>query len=325
MLLLSRVAEAMYWLGRHVERAENTARLLDVTYHGRLEPSISEVAGATNTWPALIATLGLEERYKTLYGDYDEISVIEFLTVSRDNESSIISSLEAARENARSVRDYLSSESWVAINRLYHATANTNIHLILADGLYEFCDAVRVGSHLMAGTVRATSLYDEGMQWLWTGAYLERSDMITRLVDSKYHLLMHNADEIGGAIDRFQWMALLRSVSGWEAYLRLHPEGVDPAGVIEFLVLSPIFPRSLRTSIDSLQRSLTEATSGAVVRLRNHPMRLVAELQSRLQFESAESLIDTGLHEYLANVRLVLSAINASVYDCFFWAGAGAA
>ena len=80
MLLLSRVAEAMYWLGRHVERAENTARLLDVTYHGRLEPSISEVAGATNTWPALIATLGLEERYKTLYGDYDEISVIEFLT-----------------------------------------------------------------------------------------------------------------------------------------------------------------------------------------------------------------------------------------------------
>ena len=218
MLLLSRVAESLFWLGRHIERAENTARLLDVTYHGRLEPSASEVAGATNTWAALIATLGLDERYRTLYGDYEELSVIEFLTVSRDNGSSIISSLGAARENAQSVRDYLSSESWVAINRLYHSTANTNIHLILADGLYDFCDTVRVGSHLFAGTVRATSLYDEGMQWLWTGAYLERSDMITRLVDSKYHLLMSAADEIGGAIDRFQWMALLRSISGWEAY-----------------------------------------------------------------------------------------------------------
>jgi uncharacterized alpha-E superfamily protein len=324
-MLLSRVAESLYWLGRHVERAENTARLLDVTYHGRLEPTLSEVAGATNTWPALIATLGLTGRYQSMYSDYDEVSVIEFLTVSRDNGSSIISSLEAARENARSVRDYLSSESWVAINRLYHSTGNTNIHLILADGLYDFCDSVRVGSHLFAGTVRATSLYDEGMQWQWTGAYLERSDMITRLVDSKYHLLMRNVDEIGGPIDRYQWMALLRSVSGWEAYLRLHPEGVEPASVVEFLLLNPIFPRSLRTSIDSLQRALAEATTGAEVRLRNHPMRLVAELQSRLQFESAESLIDSGLHQYAESVQLVLAAVNSSVYNCFFWANAGAA
>jgi uncharacterized alpha-E superfamily protein len=324
-MLLSRVAESLFWLGRHVERAENTARLLDVTYHGRLEPSASEVAGATNTWPALITTLGLVDRYQALYDGYDELSVIEFLTVSRDNDSSIISSLGAARENARSVRDYLSSESWVSLNRLYHSTANTNIHLILADGLYDFCDSVRVGSHLFAGTVRATSLYDEGMQWLWTGAYLERSDMITRLVDSKYHLLMNRVEEIGGPIDRFQWMALLRSVSGWEAYLRLHPAGVDPSSVVEFLMLNPIFPRSLRTSIDSLQRALSEATAGAAVQLRNHPMRSVSELQSRLQFESAETLIGAGLHEYVANIQLVLAYINASVSDCFFWADHGAA
>lgn len=324
-MLLSRVAESLFWLGRHVERAENTARLLDVTYHGRLEPVSMEVAGAVNTWEALIATLGLAQRYQELYGSSDETDIIEFLTVNRDNGSSILSSLAAARENARSVRDYLSSECWVALNRLYHTISHANIHLILADGLYEFCDAVRVGSHLFAGTVRATSLYDEGLQWLWTGAYLERSDMITRLVDSKYHLLMDSVESIGGPIDRFQWAALLRSVSGWEAYLRSHPEGVEPAGVVEFLTLNPMFPRSLRTSIDSLQRALTEATRGAEVRLRNHPMRLVAELQSRLQFESAETLIDSGLHEYLANVQLVLAAINSSVYDNFFWANAGAA
>lgn len=324
-MLLSRVAESLFWLGRHVERAENTARLLDVTYHGRLEPDATEVGGATNTWEALITTLGLGERYEMLGGDYSETSVIEFLTVNRDNESSITSCLFAARENARSARDYLSSETWLAVNRLYHSIGNTNIHLILADGLYDFCDKVRVGSHLFAGTVRATSLHDEGLQWLWTGAHLERADMITRLVDSKYHLLMRSIDDVGGAIDRFQWMALLRSVSGFEAYLRLHPQGVEPAQVIEFLMLNPHFPRSLRTSINALQSALGEATRGAEVRLRNHPMRLIAELQGRLQFESADTLIDTGLHEYVASVQDVLARISAALYDCFFGADAGAA
>ena len=231
----------------------------------------------------------------------------------------------AARENARSARDYLSSETWLAVNRLYHSISNTNIHLILADGLYDFCDGVRVGSHLFAGTVRATSLHDEGLQWLWTGAHLERSDMVTRLIDSKYHLLMRSIDDVGGAIDRFQWMALLRSVSGWEAYLRIHPQGVEPARVVEFLMLNPDFPRSLRTSINALQSALAEATRGAEVRLRNHPMRLIAELQGRLQFESAESLIDAGLHEYVTSVQDVLARISASLYDCFFWVDAGAA
>ena len=111
----------------------------------------------------------------------------------------------------------------MAINRLYHTVANTNLHLIALDGLYEFCDTVRTGANLCAGAIRETSLHDEGMQWLWAGAALERADMVTRIVDSKYHVLLRRVEEVGGPIDRYQWVALLRSVSGWEAYHQLHP------------------------------------------------------------------------------------------------------
>src|SRR5688572_24152565 len=127
MALLSRVGESLFWLGRHVERAENTARLLDVTYHGRLEPTASDVLGATNTWRALVTTLGLNAHYSRLHPEgADEIAVIEFLALDWRNPSSIVAAIAAARKNAGTVRDHLSSETWVAINRLYHSMTRTN-------------------------------------------------------------------------------------------------------------------------------------------------------------------------------------------------------
>ena len=119
MALLSRVAESLYWMGRYVERAENTARLLDVTYHGRLEPGAVDLAGGTNTWEALITTLGVARKFSELYSRVTEQDVLDFLTFSRLNSSSIVSSLVSARENARGCRDQLSSETWIAINRLH--------------------------------------------------------------------------------------------------------------------------------------------------------------------------------------------------------------
>lgn len=322
MQLLSRVADNLFWLGRYVERAENTARLLDVTYHGRLEPTSSEVVGATNTWEALVATLGLQDTYSALERDFSETSVIEYLTVDRGNPSSIVSSVVQARENAASVRDHLSSETWVAINRLYHSIAGSNIYLILADGLYDFCDSVRLGSHLFNGTADATSLLDEGWHWMRAGLYVERAEMITRIVDSKYHLLMTSPEEVGSPVDRFQWVAVLRSVSGWEAYRRTHAE-VDPAGVVEFLLLNEMFPRSLRTATNALASCLEAATQGADRQLRNPPMRRISELQSRLEFGTAESLVVQGLHEFLSDVQQNLADLTTEVSSAFFWAGSG--
>jgi uncharacterized alpha-E superfamily protein len=323
--LLSRVAESLFWMGRYVERAENTARLLDVTFHGRLEPGTFELAGASNTWQALITTLGLAGRYNELYPEITEPGVIDFLTVSRLNSSSIVSSLVSARENARGCRDQLSSETWVAINRLHHATIGRNFHLIMADGLYDFCDLIRQGAQTFHGTAENTSLHDEGWHWMRCGVLIERADMVTRIVDSKYHLLMPSPDEVGGQIDRYQWGAMLRSVSGYEAFRRSHPGGIEGAEVVGFMLLHRQFPRSLRACIEALRTTLDMATEGAEPRLRNPAMREVTALQNRLQFETQESLIGAGLHESLFATQQTMAAISRAVSEAFFWSSASAA
>jgi uncharacterized alpha-E superfamily protein len=325
MPLLSRVAESLFWLGRYIERAESTARLLDVTYHGRLEPGSADMEGARNTWEALVQTLGLESSYSARGFAWGEEPVVSFLTVDRENPSSIISALTLARENARSVRDYLSSELWIAINRLYHATARGNVHLIMADGLYDFCDSVRHGAQLFHGAAESTALHDEGWHWLRCGVFLERADMVTRIIDSKYHLLMSSLDEVGGAVDRFQWAAVLRSVSGYEAFRRTHAGGIEPQAVAEFLLLHPQFPRSLRGSVDGLLQALDAATEGADLRPRNSAMRLVTRLQARLQYESIDLLIAAGLHEFLGETRAELAGVTAAVSNAFFWSTSSAA
>ena len=325
MALLSRAAESLFWLGRHVERAENTARLLDVTYHGRLEPGASTVAGALNTWEALVRTLGVSSAFSAAGMSFDEPSVVAYLTVDRDNGSSIVSSLGLARENARSVRDFLSSEAWTSINRLYHATCQRNLHLIMADGLYEFCDEVRHGAQFFQGTVDATSLRDDGWHWLKSGIAIERADMLTRIVDAKYHLLLESVDEVGGSFDGFQWMALLRSVSAFEAFRRTHAPGFEHTAILDFLVFSAVFPRSLRASVDHLYLSLDKATEGAERRQRNAVLGLVAALQARLMFENADSLIVAGLHEFMEEARGTLAEIATRVSQAFFWADGHAA
>ena len=325
MALLSRVAEALFWLGRYVERAESTARLLDVTYHGRLEPTANEIAGATNTWSALLATLGLDDVLPEGLDPADETAVVEFLTVSRTNPSSIVSALATARDNARGARDFLSSESWIAVNRLHHAASQRSIHLILCDGLYEFCDEVRQGAQLFHGTVDSTSLHDEGWHWLKAGLYFERSDMVARIVDAKYHVLLRSVDEIGGAVDRFQWAALLRSLSGYEAYRRTNVGPLESDAIIEFLVLNAEFPRSLRASVDSLAGALDLATAGAERRLRNRALRLVAELRGRLAYETVDSLLAAGLHGFLEETEETLARACTNVSEAFFWAATDAA
>ena len=325
MTLLSRVAEALFWMGRYVERAENTARLLDVTYHGRLEPGHAGMAGATNTWEALITTLGEAQQYDEVYPEYSESAVVEFLTVSRENPSSICSSLGAARENARSARDFLSSETWVAINRLYHTTSRGHIQLIMTDGLYDFCDSIRQGAQLFYGTASSTSLHDEGWYWLRAGQLIERADMVTRIVDSKYHLLMTSLDEVGGALDRYQWAAVLRSVSGYEAFRRTHASGIEPGPVIEFLLLDRRFPRSLRAAIDTLTECLDSATEGAEAGRRNPVMRIITDLQNELSFETPENLLGAGLHEYLASTQSAVARLSHAVGEAFFWSTRSAA
>jgi uncharacterized alpha-E superfamily protein len=195
----------------------------------------------------------------------------------------------------------------------------------MADGLYDFCDSVRQGAQTFHGTAENTSLHDEGWHWLRCGVLIERSDMVTRIVDSKYHLLMDSVDEVGGPLDRYQWGAVLRSVSGYEAFRRTHAESMDATSVVGFLVLDRQFPRSLRACVELLRTALNSATEGAEPRLRNPAMREVTQLQNRLQFETEESLIGSGLHEFLAETQATMARMSQAVSEAFFWATPSAA
>lgn len=318
MALLSRVAERLWWLGRDLERAESVARLLNVTYHGRFDPGQAELLGASNTWEAMLATLGQLDGFRALDRPFSDAAAVAFLALDTENPSSVRSSLRQARENARSVRDYLSSETWEAVNRAYREIADVPTDRVTRDGLHDFCDTVLRSVNAVRGTIDSTCVHDEGWWWLIAGTTLERCDMSTRIVDAKYHLLLGEHGEVGGPEDRFQWAALLRSVSGWEAFRRLYPEGITPRAVTHFLLLDPAFPRSLRAAVESLATALDRATAGADPALRNPPMRAVTQLQNRLRFESAESLIAGGLHESLDGIQLDLSEVNQRVGEAFF-------
>jgi uncharacterized alpha-E superfamily protein len=195
----------------------------------------------------------------------------------------------------------------------------------MADGLYDFCDSIRQGAQLFYGTASSTSLHDEGWYWLRTGQLIERADMVTRIVDSKYHLLMTSLDEVGGALDRYQWAAVLRSVSAYEAFRRTHASGIEPGPVIEFLLLDRRFPRSLRASIDALKECLDSATEGAESGRRNPVMRIITDLQNGLSFETPETLLGAGLHEYLASTQSAVARLSHAVGEAFFWSTPSAA
>lgn len=318
MAILSRAAATLWWLGRSLERAESVARLLNVTYHGRFDPGPSQLLGAANTWEAMLTTLGQFDAFQARGRALSDANAITYLALERDNPSSVLSSLRSARENARSVRDYLSSETWEAINTTYREIADIPTDRVTRDGLHDFCTTVLRGVNAVRGTIDSTCVHDEGWWWLIGGTTLERADMSTRIADAKYHLLLQSQEHVGGPEDRYQWAALLRSVSGWEAFRRLYPDGISPAAVTHFLLLDPTFPRSLRAAVDSLATALDRATADADPSLRNPPMRAITQLQNRLRFESAASLIAGGLHESLDRIQIDLSEVNQRVAEAFF-------
>src|SRR5579864_597149 len=214
--MLSRIAESLFWLARYIERAEYTARILDVNFHTVLEQSKDKYR---LHWDPLIVMAGEEERFRALYGEADARAVFEFLAFRQDNPSSIVQCIAKARENARTIRDYISREMWEDINGLYHAVTRFEAAEEISAGPHRFCNAVRFGSHRFHGVTDATLPHDDGWQFLRVGCYLERAEMTARLVDVQYQNLLVTPAGVGTP-ENHQWMAVLRSVGAYEAYHR---------------------------------------------------------------------------------------------------------
>ncbi len=313
--MLSRVADSIYWMSRYTERAENVARFIDVN----LRLALDLPPGAGEQWAPLIAITAGRPLFDARYAGPDRSSVIEFLTFDEENPNSIACCLAAARDNARSVREAISSEMWEQLNRFHHLSRSEAFRGLAASDPYAFFSRIRQESMAFAGVVDATMSHDEAWHFARLGRDLERADQTSRMLDVKYFLLLPSVADIGSPLDDLQWSALLRSASALEAYRKRHGR-IRPERVAEFLILDRSFPRSILPCLLAGQESarvLSAGTGTVPQRVHNAVEVRLGRLAARLTYTGIDEIIAGGLHEFLDDLQGELNGIGEAIFDTF--------
>ena len=295
--MLSRTADHLFWMSRYTERAENTARMLDVNYQTSLLPQSTAVAQVG--WQGLLSISELSSAYEGKYGAISARDVMDFMVRDEKNSSSIISCLKNARENARAVRGTLTTEVWETQNQTY-----LEIFRMLRNGEFErdpgqFFEWIKFRSHLSRGVTVGTMLQDEALHFMRMGTFLERADNTARLVDVKFHAVQSDfygaASEKDQEYDFYHWSAILRSVSAFEIYRRVYRNVIKPERVAELLILRTDMPRSLAACLQEVVGNLKLVTDDSTC----ETVRRAGKLSADLQYARIDEILATGLHAYL--------------------------
>jgi uncharacterized alpha-E superfamily protein len=302
--MLSRTADHLFWMARYMERAENTARMLDVNYQMSLLPQSAEEA--EQGWRGVLGISELTGPFNERYPVFDARHVMDFMVSDASNLSSIVSCLSAARENARAVRGALTTEVWETTNQTWlefnRMRARTDFHRD-PSALFEW---VKFRSHLSRGVTVGTMLQDEALHFLRIGTFLERADNTARLLDVKFQSLAgdyfgprsgqtQSQGRDAPEVDFYHWSAVLRSVSGFEVYRKVYRNVIRPDKVAELLILRPDMPRSLAACMTALMINLGQVANAQ----SSETLRYAGRLHSDLQFGSIDEILATGLHAYL--------------------------
>lgn len=314
--MLSRVADSVFWMARYVERAENVARFIDVNLNLTLDLG-EEMA---DQWQPLVATSGDSELFAQKYGPATRENVLEFLTFDPDNPNSILSCLAAARENARTARETISSDMWEELNRFY-LMVRDGVRSGSHQGNFEFYAQVKRANHLLVGVTDATMSHGESWNFANIGRLLERADKTSRIVDVKYFILLPSVNEVGSSLDVAQWSAMLRSASALEMYRRSRGR-IVPTQVVEFLLLERDFPRSVRYCVSGAEQSLHAITGTPAGSFGNSAEQELGRLRAELEFTSIIDIIRRGMHEFVDDVQRRLNTVGERIHECFFAATA---
>ena len=313
--MLSRLAESLYWLGRHLERAENVARMVQVDYHASVESGA--VTGVeSSTWDALIAATGADDSFDEARAADPNHSPADHLVLARDNPNSIRSTVARARELARTLRPHISREVWEEVNTLHLSLSQRRT--VSEHELYDLCGSIKRSVETVFGLYDNTVLFDEGRDWFRCGIFIERADMTSRILDTKYHLLLPAVAEVGGPLDRYQWMAILRSASAWEAFRKAGRGEITGTRVASMLLFSPEFPRSVRFCVRALLRHFGNATELTPPAQRVGAQRLITLLELDLAAMDVRQTIEIGVHEYLDELQLRLIDIDRALTNDIF-------
>jgi len=318
--MLSRVANGLYWMSRYIERAENTARLVDVNLQLLLNFRNLNDSTLSGHWMPIVQSTGEEELFTKLYPKATGENVSEFFVFQDANPNSIVSCILQARENARTVRDQITVEFWGELNRIYLFLRSPNARELWAQSPYEFFVEVRNSSLLLQGLADATIVRNEGWHFMVAGRYIERADKTSRMLDVRQAsmpdtgvpVLINQADALG-------WSAMLRSCSAWDAYKGLHGSEVQPALVAEFLLLSEDFPRSVRFCVEQINRFLRRISGVGEGRFSNEAEKLSGRLLAELQFCEPADIFGVGLHQYIDELQAKLDNISAALFQAYIF------
>jgi uncharacterized alpha-E superfamily protein len=292
--MLSRVADRIFWMSRQMERAENMARILGVTSNLVLFGT-DDVRQQNLLAPLSITST--EEAYLNQHAEVTLPALIEFMALDEKNPTSIFSCLKWARENAHAVRWQLTSEMWETINATWIEMRALKRERVTGAGATQFFDWVKDRSHLFRGVTYGTIVRGEAFNFSRLGTFLERADNTARILDVKYHIILPSVADVGGALDYYQWAALLRSVSAFETYRTLYRDQIFPIKVAQLLILETRMPHSLAACFDQVCESM-DRISG---RGDQPAKRLANELHARLTHAEIEEIFKEGLHEYLTS------------------------
>lgn len=312
-MLLSRVADSIYWMSRYVERAEHLARFVEVTFAVMLDLPSS----AGEQWEPLVSTTGDREWFQENYGKPTRENVVHWLTFDTNYNNSILGCIAAARENARSIRESIPSQVWEQLNQFYQRllSASRDPQALWQSPL-DFLQEIKLSSQQFKGVMDSLMSHGEGWHFAQLGRYLERADKTTRMVDVQYYRLLPSISHIGTPLDDLQWSALLHSVGGFEMYRRQYHQ-IMPQRIIQFLILDRFFPSAVMHCIDQANLSLHAITGCPVDAFTNEAEQKLGRLRSDLAFMRVEEIIGKGLHEFIDSLQTRMNEAGQAIFTTF--------
>jgi uncharacterized alpha-E superfamily protein len=309
--MLSRVGDSLYWMSRYLERADHTARLVDVDLQLRLDESPDSGSGRL---------LRILEALQTQVAGGDRLDPNELgyaLTFERSNPSSIVSCISKARENLRHVREQCSSEMWEQLNRLYLQIVTSPKEEGWLSHSHQFFRSVQDGANLFHGLADATMSHGEGFHYIQLGRYVERTDALTRLIGTHFNRVPRPLDQPVESEEYLEWVGLLKCCSAFEAYCKKYTAELRPLRVAEFLLLNPDFPHSVRFSVEMIQSAL-QIIGELTERRPERTSRLAGRMQATLSFSQIDEIVEDGAFAYVDSVRSQCAQAHAAIHQIYF-------
>ena len=306
--MLSRVAENVYWMARYIERAENIARLINVNTNLLLDLPKSANVG----WEPIIEILGTEELFREQHDAPDERSVLRFIIADQKNPGSIVSSLNNARENARTIRDIIPRESWERINDLFLVAKSNAQSGIARKHRYDYLSKIILGAQTITGQLAGTMIHDVGYDFLRMGRNLERADMTTRIIDVRSGDLLEHEHEALTPFENIQWMSVLKSLTAYQMYRRAVQVRVRRPDVLKFILKDRNFPRAFYHTLCEVESCLDQWPRHDAIK------KMIHALQKTVLDVDPALLKQNELHKFIDELQLKLNEIHAAIAETFF-------